>query len=173
MELDGELIFFPLGGSTLALWTSRLENLNRPEFHLFDRDTVPPDPPKSQIYAEEINKKDGCKAVNTSKKEMENYLHVEAIKKAYGSINIHLDLNENLMAFDDVPEIIARKVHDASDSGKIWDELDEKKKEKKISNAKKNLNGIASTFMTKALLDENDPDGDLLSWFDAMNALIR
>ena len=63
MELDGELIFFPLGGSTLALWTSRLENLNRPEFHLFDRDTAPPDPPKSQIYAKEINKKDGCKAV--------------------------------------------------------------------------------------------------------------
>ena len=26
MELDGELIFFPLGGSSLALWTSRLED---------------------------------------------------------------------------------------------------------------------------------------------------
>src|SRR5690606_10371264 len=43
MEVDGELIFFPLGGSSLALWTSRLEALNRPEFHLFDRDVPPPE----------------------------------------------------------------------------------------------------------------------------------
>jgi len=27
--------------------------------------------------------------------------------------------------------------------------------------------------MTKALLDEIDPDGDFLSWFDAMNTLIE
>jgi hypothetical protein len=50
MELNGELIFFPLGGSTLALWSSRLEQLNRPEFHLCDRDTQPPSPPKYQSY---------------------------------------------------------------------------------------------------------------------------
>ena len=54
----------------------------------------------------------------------------------------------------------------------VWDQLENKKKERKISNAKKNLNGIASSFMTKALLDEIDPDEDLLSWFDTMKALI-
>ena len=36
-EIDGEVIVFPLGGSTLTLWTSRLQPLNRPEFHLYDR----------------------------------------------------------------------------------------------------------------------------------------
>ena len=30
LELDGRIIFFPLGGSTLALWTCRLEKLSRP-----------------------------------------------------------------------------------------------------------------------------------------------
>jgi len=173
MELDGELIFFPLGGSNLALWTSRLDNLNRPEFHLYDRDTTPPNPPKSQLQVEEINKKENCKAFNTGKKEMENYLHFEAIKKAYDEIDIHLDLNENFQAFNDVPAMIARKVHDVSDSDTRWDALEKKKADKKISNAKKHLNGMASTYMTKALLDEIDPDGDLLCWFDAMETIIQ
>ena len=39
LELNGELIFVPLGGSNLALWASRLTPLNRPEFHICDRDS--------------------------------------------------------------------------------------------------------------------------------------
>lgn len=103
---------------------------------------------------------------------MENHLHFEAIKKAYNIINIHIDLNKNFKAYDDVPAAIAKKVHEASESSMVWDQLENKKKERKISNAKKNLNGIAFSFMTKALLDEIDPDEDLLSWFDTMKALI-
>src|SRR5437870_2194709 len=72
MELDAELIFFPLGGSSLALWTSRLAPLSRPEFHLFDRDEPPPAAARYQAEADAINARARCKAVITGKKEMEN-----------------------------------------------------------------------------------------------------
>lgn len=173
MELDGELIFFPLGGSTLALWTSRLQNLNRPEFHLFDRDNPPPQRAKYQVEADKINQREQCKAQITGKKEMENYLHKDAINQAYQSHGISLNLRANFGPFDDVPLGIAQYVHSTSDSAVPWDQLNQKTAAKKISQAKATLNNIAPTFMTKALLDEVDPDGDLLSWFENMKSLLN
>ena len=107
MELEGELIFFPLGGSNLALWTCRLQGLNRPEFHLYDRDTSPPQPAKYQSQADQINLRERCKAQITSKMEIENYLHKDAIIQAYHSVNIPLNLTVNFDQFDDVPMQVA------------------------------------------------------------------
>jgi hypothetical protein len=172
MELDGELIFFPLGGSNLALWTSRLQNLNRPEFHLFDRDNPPPQPAKYQSEADAINLRPQCKAQITAMKEIENYLHVDAINQAYQSFGISLGLASNFGPFDDVPLGIAQRVHSLSGSTIGWNQLDRKTAANKISNAKAHLNKIAPTFMTKALLDIVDPAGDLLSWFENIRSLL-
>ena len=90
LEADGTVIFFPLGGSTLALWTSRLEHLNRPEFHLYDRDTSPPAAAKYQQFADDLNQRDGCVAVITGRLEIENYLHFEAINATYSAAEIEL-----------------------------------------------------------------------------------
>jgi hypothetical protein len=172
MELDGELIFFPLGGSSLALWTSRLEPLSRPEFHLFDRDNSPPAVAKYQAEADTINLRARCKAVITGKKEMENYLHLDAINEAYARVcGIPLGLSANFAEFDDVPLKIAEMVHAASGGPTVWTALDEKTQEKKVSRAKRNLNEHAASLMTKARLDQVDPDGDVLSWFTEMKAL--
>ena len=150
MELNAELIFFPLGGSSLALWTSRLGPLCRPEFHLFDRDEPPPAAAKYQAEADAINARARCKAVITGKKEMENYLHFEAINEAYARVcNIALGLAANFAEFDDVPAKIAELVHTASGSPTAWAALSEDVKEKKISNAKRNLNEHAASLMTK------------------------
>ena len=174
MELDGELIFFPLGGSSLALWTSRLEPLSRPEFHLFDRDVTPPATAKYQPEADAINTRARCKAVITGKKEMENYLHFEAINEAYAKVcHITLGLVANFTELDDIPAKIAELVHAASGSPAAWAELDEDLKEKKISNAKRNLNEHAASSMTKARLDQVDPHGDVVSWFNDMRALAN
>ena len=174
MELDAELIFFPLGGSSLALWTSRLAPLSRPEFHLFDRDEPPPAAARYQAEADAINARARCKAVITGKKEMENYLHFEAINEAYASVcNIALGLAANFAAFDDVPAKIAERVHAASGSPAAWAALHEDVKEKKISNAKRNLNEHAAALMTKARLDQVDQAGHVLSWFDHMKALAN
>ena len=171
MELDGELIFFPLGGSSLALWTSRLEPLSRPEFHLFDRDEQPPAAAKYQAEADAINLRDRCKAVITGNKEMENYLHHDAINEAYTRVcNINLGLAASFAPFDDVPVRIAEMVHAASGSPTAWAALDEETRGKKVSSAKRNLNEHAASSMTKARLDIVDPDGHVVSWFDEMKA---
>jgi putative ATP-dependent endonuclease of the OLD family len=174
MELNGELIFFPLGGSSLALWTSRLEPLSRPEFHLFDRDTAPPEEAKYQKHADEINNRDRCKAVITQKREMENYLHYEAINEAYEQVsNIELGLNENFGEHDDVPLSIAKNVHELSGSPNQWEDLKADAKDKKISKAKRILNHVAAPLMTIDRLDEIDPDKQVLSWFQDMEQMIE
>ncbi len=172
MELDGDLIFFPLGGSNLALWTSRLQNLNRPEFHLFDRDNPPPQPARYQSEADAINLRPQCKAQITAMKEIENYLHMDAINQAYQSFGISLGLASNFGPFDDVPLGVAQRVQSLSGSTVGWDQLDRKTAANKISNAKAHLNKIAPAFMTKALLDVVDPTGDLLSWFENIRSLL-
>lgn len=172
LEIDGELIFFPLGGSTLALWTSRLENLNRPEFHLYDRDTSPPTQPKYQVQVDEVNQRNGCRARSTKKKEMENYLHWQAIKEAYEEFKIDLPIIQNFDAFDDVPVAVARMVHEASGSPTPWEELGAEKKEEKERGAKRILNATATRYMTPGFLAGVDPDGDLLDWFRDIRELL-
>jgi len=172
LELDGEVIFFPLGGRNLALWVSRLRSLNRPEFHLYDRDVAPPDPPEYQAYIDEVNARERCKARSTAKKEIENYLHKDAIVAAYAELGIILLINSNFGPFDDVPREIARLVHEASGSPESWDNLPQETKKEKESKAKRVLCSRATKHMTKALIDEVDPDGEILGWFEDMKTLI-
>ncbi|ALA58308.1 ATP-binding protein [Nitrospira moscoviensis] len=171
MELSGELIFFPLGGSSLALWTSRLEPLARPEFHLFDRDTQPPAAARYQAEASAVNLRDRCKALITAKKEMENYLHFEAINEAYSQFGIALGLTSNFGDFDDVPASVAQKVHALNGSQKLWAQLDDNTRKRKISQAKVHLNDLAASLMTKSRLDQIDSDGDVMGWFSEMKRL--
>lgn len=71
-----------------------------------------------------------------------------------------------------MPVRVADIVHGASGSPTPWHELAVDKQGEKESKAKRVLNGIAVKHMTKTMLDETDPDGDVLAWFDDMNALI-
>ena len=74
-EDAGRLVFVPLGGSNMDLWTSRLESFNRPEFYLMDRDIPPPANPKYNNFAQKIAVRTNCTAWTTERKELENYLH--------------------------------------------------------------------------------------------------
>jgi AAA15 family ATPase/GTPase len=172
MELEGELIFFPLGGSTLLIWTCRLKELHRPEFHLFDRDAAPPARPKYKEAMDEINAREKCKARSTGKREMENYLHADAIVAAYAANGLAITIPKCFGPFDDVPVAVAKIIHCASKSPTAWDTLPKDKQEEKESKAKRVLNSIAVKHMTKAMLDEMDSDGDVLAWFEDMKKLI-
>jgi AAA15 family ATPase/GTPase len=171
MELDGELIFFPFGGSNLIIWSSRLEKLNRPEFHLCDRDVAPPAPAKYQGHVDKVNARENCIARSTLKKEIENYLHKNTIIDAYKELGINLTIIANFDSFDNVPQKVAQIVHEASDSSKAWNELTDKEKKKKESKAKRVLCSHAPRYMNSTLLHEIDPDGDLLHWFKDINDL--
>lgn len=173
LEVDGEVIFFPCGGTNLALWTSRLSKLNRPEFHLRDRDISPPDVSPKKSYIDEINKRPYCKAVLTEKREIENYLHKDAIIEAYKSFNITLAIANNFNAFDDVPLEVAKLVHSSSGSVESWDVLNERKKEAKISSAKKILNGVAPKYMNLSRLQQIDPNDELLKWLKDIKELFH
>ena len=169
--MNGELIFFPFGGSNLALWASRLKHLNRPEYHICDRDNEPPDPPKYHDYMAEVNARDACTAVATAKREMENYLHPEAIIEAYAENGVQLTLAA-FDDFEDVPETVAVAVHVAS-GGVPWGDLRGSKQADKIKKAKRQLNGAAVQKMTAARLEASDPNNEVRAWLGAIAQMIE
>ncbi|MBD3278125.1 MAG: AAA family ATPase, partial [Candidatus Aegiribacteria sp.] len=172
LEKEGKVIFIPLGGSTLARWANRLEPLRRPEFHLCDRDTEPPEAPKYNDHINSVNEKDNCRALCTGKREIENYIHYKTISEAYQGLGISIDIENSFGPFEDVPMEIAKLVHEQSDSHKNWDELPDKTKSKKESKAKDVLCKRATRNMTSALLDEIDQDGDVISWFSHISNVL-
>lgn len=163
MELNGEVIFVPLGGSGLAEWTHRLANLHRMEFHIYDRDTAPPNPPKYQKYIDEINKRNGCKAVATSKREAENYLHKDAINAAmadFGYVNVAMqDVTDTM----DVATELVNLLNAVAPQHDKW----------KSGRAKDFLSGVAARKMTKELLDLTDPAGEIRGWLSEIKEMHR
>lgn len=171
LEVKGELIFFPLGGSNLALWTSRLSPLNRPEYHICDRDTAPPAQPKYAALMAEINNRQGCVAVCTAKREMESYIHPDAIKEAYAENNINLVFAGMFNEFDDVPELVAKSVHAASGET-TWESLTPEKQDKKVGRSKTILNTLAISKMTPDRLAITDPNNEIRNWLREIKRII-
>lgn len=157
-----------LGGSNLTLWASRLSPFNRPEFHICDRDNEPPANPKYQAHINAINGRNGCTAIATSKRELENYIHHEAIVEAYAEQNIEIELAGSFAPFDDVPTLKAQSVH-AVNGGKPWDELKAEQQRKKESGAKRQINNAAVLRMTVARLAETDPDDEIRGWLTSIS----
>ncbi len=167
VEDKGQVIFFPMGGANLALWASRTRHLNIPEFYIQDSDLTAAETSPHQQEVNDANNKPNCTAVLTQKREMENYLHADAIKAARPEVEIQFG------DFDDVPTLAARALHDASDSSNAWDNLAEEKKGKKVSQAKKWLNTQAVERMTPELLAARDPDGNVKSWLTKIAELMN
>lgn len=172
LEVEGVLIFIPLGGSTLFQWTSRLQPLQRPEFHLCDRDEAPPKAAKYQAYVNAINERPNCVAKVTSKRELENFIHPAAIYEAYRANNVEISVPASFDDFDDVPLRVAMAVALAG-SGTEWDSLTEENKKRKVSAAKKILNNQAVALMTPERLGEVDPTGEVLSWLRHITGIAR
>lgn len=168
LETKGYLVFIPVAGSNAGLWVSRLKGLNRPEYHIFDRDFPPPQDPHYGVEADAINARAGCRAVHTTKAEIENYLHPDAIKMARAEVTL-----TNIGNFDDVPMLAAEMVHNAADGSSLWDSLKPEDQKKKSSRAKSWLNNDAVSHMTIELLAESDPDGELTSWLREITVLAR
>lgn len=166
LEREGKVIFIPVGGSTLYAWVSRLRNLHIPEFYIVDRDEEPPAQSHNASRVQEIDSRPHCVALLTGKSETENYLHADAISAARPDVVITVE------DFTDVPATVAKVLHEASESDKPWEDLDEKTQKSKESNAKKWLNRDAAANMTPKYLDQRDPDGDLRGWLRTMGELM-
>lgn len=171
LELDGKLVFIPLGGSNLTLWASRLSPFNRPEFHICDRDNKPPAPPKYQDHINAINTRKDCNATATNKRELENYVHHKAIIEAYAEQSIEINFPGPFDAFDDVPTLTAQAVY-AVNSDKPWADLKAEQQRKKESGAKRQINNTAVSKMTVARLAETDPDNEIRGWLASISAMM-
>jgi putative ATP-dependent endonuclease of OLD family len=83
---DPRIALVVLGGSTLKEWVNQhyLKNLGLPEVHIYDRDKLQNDGKyKYQDARDAVNaRNDGSIAFLTTKREMENYLHLDAINEA-------------------------------------------------------------------------------------------
>ncbi len=159
LEMDGEVVFVPVGGSNLAHWIARLEGLSRPELYIVDSDAQSAGEVKCALHLDEINARENCRAVATAKREIENYIHPAAIEAS-------LDLIVSFGDFDDVPELVARAIHEASESPKPWEDVDDEDRSKKVSNAKRRLNSVCAAAMTLEMLNERDPTGEVRRWLD-------
>jgi putative ATP-dependent endonuclease of OLD family len=159
-EASGQLVFIPMGGSNMDLWISRLDKIDLPEFYLMDRDSAPPAEPKYAKCAKDIAKRPGTMVWTTNRKELENYLHPDVIKAVCPSYAGTGD------AFEDVPLLFARAVHEAAQSAAAWADVvaDAEKLGKKLSNAKRRLNREVAAAMTPQLLSCIDKDNEIRTW---------
>ena len=74
---------------------------------------------------------------------------------------------------DSVPEIVARTVHENSDSPTSWDELPGNTRENKISERKRRLNDEVAGKMTIEQLRASDPNEDIANWLREIAARLR
>jgi predicted ATPase len=163
MELSGEVVFVPSGGANnLALWASRLGALNRPEFHLFDRDTVSSQPPKHQEKMNVVNQRPNCKAVSTARLEIENYVHHAAINSCAQAIPIPCNLGTSYGPDDDVPKLLAAHLNTAAPAHAKWGQ----------NKVKAWLADTVVASMDAVMLAEIDPAGEMYGWLNDIATLL-
>ncbi|ASM22329.1 MULTISPECIES: ATP-binding protein [Serratia] len=141
---DPRIVFIPMGGHTLKDWVNNnyLKGLNKPEVHIYDRDTSTP--PQYENECNAVNaRKDGSIAFMTTKREMENYLHPDAIQAVFG---IKVAVND----MTDVPKTVSKLTR--------YNE----------SKAKKKLNRYATEKMSYQMLIVSDATNETLTWFNAI-----
>jgi putative ATP-dependent endonuclease of OLD family len=162
LELDGVVVFLPLGGSSLVQWSDRLKGFHRPEFHLYDRDNTPPAPATHQVEVDAVNQRPDCRAFSTGKRDVETYVHFDAINLALGTTNLPTRLKQQPGDFDDVPVLLFSQVNIEVAPSNMWGE----------NRAKDFLNNAALTYMTKGMLDQIDPQEEVLGWFRIMEQML-
>lgn len=155
---DHRVAFVPTGGGNLRHWVNRqyLSGFGLCEVHIYDRDD-PDNPPYAEMVDEVNARDDKSVAFLTTKREMENYLHPDAITAVF---NVAIGVDENC----DVPYLVAEAVHNADADSCDWADLTVKKQEKKKSLRKKRLNNEVAASMTVEMLSESDPDDEIKGW---------
>ena len=147
---DPRIVVLPLGGSTLQDWVNEqyLKNIGLPEFHIYDRN----EQAKYQSAVDEVNmRSDGSLAIFTTKREMENYLHPDAIKQVLG---------------------VTVTVTDTCDVEQCVENALGKKRINRRS-IKRWLNDDAAATMTVDMLRQRGAFNELVDWLTEIGRLLR
>ncbi len=157
LKNSGRIVFVPIGGGNLTTWTDRFEPLGCPEFHLYDRETLP-ETERRQAAVAYVASRPGCRAFMTGKRALENYLHPQAIAAAGGG--------EITFGNDDcVTSVLARAWYGP---GRNWCELPGRVRTRFSQRTKRWLNTVAVEQMTPELLSHSDPAGDIQTWLQTI-----
>jgi putative ATP-dependent endonuclease of the OLD family len=166
IDTDPRVLVLPLGGSTLKDWVAGdyLRKLGRPEVHVYDRDGA--ETPKYDAQCREVNARgNGSRAFNTKKRELENYLPSEIIAKALGvSVTVTDDV--------DVPELVARALHEAVAGTEPWERLDDSTRKTKIGRAKRRLRDEVVPRLTIEGLKDRAAVGEISEWMTVIGSLL-
>ncbi len=162
-EANGQLVFLPIGGSSITAWSDRLAPIRCREVHIYDRE-LPPETELRRKAIRRIKSRPGCHAVLTRKRSMENYLHPDAILAAGGP---RIDFGED----DSVPELVAQTAFETRHPHVSWETL-KRRTQKRLANLSKRwLNTRAVDCMTPQLLQASDPHGDIIEWLATIDVL--
>jgi len=176
LENNEKIAFIPTGGSQLKFYIEKkyLDGLLQAQVHVYDSDIPAYVDAVASLNAEGNASKIGY---NTSKPELENFLHHEAVVECYDELNINLTLDA-IEDTEDVPEKVAIAVHSAT-SETEWDSINPdptktaEKQKKKISKAKKLLNTKAIEKMSIERLQERNGYEEIKTWLDKINELCN
>lgn len=156
LATDERIAFIVLGGSTLKHWVDEnyLQSLRRPEIHIYDRDV-----PAYAAAVDKVNlRTDGSWAAQTTKHEIESYLHPEAIREAFG---VTILVDDHPVDGKAVPKIFAEAYSAAQKFDGVM----------KDSNAKTRLADKAFPLMTAERIKERDPLGEVSDWLRRIGQL--
>lgn len=158
LATEESVAFVVLGGSTLKHWVTEhyLKSLHRPEVHIYDSDVAT----YGASVAAVNQRGDGSWGAQTTKHEIESYLHAEAISDAFGvQINVPDGLDANGKA---VPALFASAMHAARPVGDPMND----------GTAKKKLTARAFPLMTAARIASRDPAGEVEGWFRKIGLML-
>lgn len=167
LENDHRIAWVVTGGGNLKHWVDKryLSNVHLIEVHIYDRDDQ--NNPKYQAQVDDVNARgDNSIAFLTAKREMENYLHPTAIQ---AEIGVALQCTD----WSDVPMLFAEQVHIQSGSPNAWTALSEELQGKKESKAKKRLNTVVMDRMSVVDLEQQDGQGEIRGWMEAIRERVN
>lgn len=163
LEMTGEVVFVPSGGAgNLALWSSRLHALNRPEFHLYDRDAPSGAPAKHQDKVDAVNRRAGCKGVSTSRNEIENFIHHAAINACAHALQLACNLAAPFGPDDDVPALLTAELNRHAPAGAKWGQ----------NKVKAWLAHTVVPAMDSHMLGQIDPAGEMRGWLSDIEMML-
>lgn len=165
---SAEVGYVITGGSALKHYIEQkhLDGLGKPEVHIYDNDVS-----DYRTAVQHINDEGNPRkiAFNTSKLELENYLHHEAVVEAYAENGTSIELDE-IQDEDDVPMLVAKATNAVTNDN--WDELEEEKQKELSSSKKKALNTIAVEKMTVERIRQRGGYEDLTRWLGEINNFL-
>ena len=147
------VVVIPVGGGALKEWVNHnyLQKLETPEYHIYDGDNIH----AHATACERVNRRgDGSSARETSKREMENYIHADIVRELF---NVDIEITDTM----DVATEISSKIRAINPNGPRPDTI-----KKKISN-------IGASKMTIDLLHSRDPADEVLGWLREISAFVN